>query len=275
MTDLRTITTGFSFGESARWHEGRLWFSDWMAGEIIAVDDGGKTEVVANVDAGGGPFCFDFRPDGQALVMAGGYGRLLRREPDGSLVPHADLSHLSSYPWNEVTVDAYGGAFVNNIGFDFPDGEVRPGFVAYVTPDGDAVRVVAEEVEFPNGMALTPDGRTLIVAESYAGRLTAFDVGADGSLSRRRTWAAIEGAAPDGICLDAEGAVWFADVPHTNCVRVREGGDVLATVDLDRGGFSCALGDRTLYIVAQDFAAFGGGEPTGRVYAVEAPAPAA
>lgn len=268
---MRTITSGFSFGESARWHAGRLWFADWMAGDVIAVGDDGRPEVVARVDAGGGPICFDFRPDGQALVMAGGHGHLLRREPDGTLVRLADLSHLSPYPWNEVTVDARGGAYVNNIGFEFPAGEPKPGLIAYVEPDGSDVRVVAEGVEFPNGMALTPDGGTLIVAESYAGRLTAFDVGPDGGLGGRRVWAAVEGAAPDGICLDAEGAVWFADVPNTNCVRVREGGEVLATVALDRGGFSCALGEGTLYVVAQDYAAFGSGEPTGRVYAVDLP----
>jgi sugar lactone lactonase YvrE len=273
MTEIRTLVTGINFGESPRWHDGRLWFSDWMAGDIIAVDPDGGREVVARVPTA--PFCFDFGPDGRALVASGGEGALLVREADGTLVPHADLSGLSKYPWNEVTADRRGGAYVNNINFEFPDGEVRPGFVAYVEPGGTAVREVAGDIAFPNGMALTPDGGTLIVAESYAGRLTAFDVAPDGGLSGRRVWADLGDAAPDGICLDADGSVWYADVAHRRCVRVREGGEVLATVEFDRGAFSCALGGvdgRTLFVVGQTWGEPGGepgAEPSGRLYAVD------
>ena len=148
---------------------------------------------------------------------------MLRREPDGSLVQHADLSGLSEHAWNEIAVDGRGNAYVNNIGFDMAGGEFAPGIVAVVTPDGSA-RQVADGVAFPNGMAITPDGSTLIVAESYAARLTAFDIEADGALSNRRSWAELgEGAAPDGICLDAEGAVWYGDVPNRHCRRVARG----------------------------------------------------
>ena len=277
MPQPRILMTGLKLGESPRWHDGRLWFSDWGAQEIIAMDADGNSEVMLNVASF--PFCIDWLPDGRLLVVSASQHALLRREPDGSLVTHADLAGLSERPWNDIVVDGRGNAYVNNIGFDFPDGAVVPGFVAVVTPDGVA-RPVADGVEFPNGMAVTPDNSTLIVAESYGHRLTAFDIGADGGLSNRRVWADLGDGTPDGICIDAEGAVWYADVPHRRCVRVREGGDVLQTVELDRGCFACMLGgpDRsTLFIVAAEWpaAADPGGPRTGQVVAVEAPAPGA
>ena len=246
---MRVMLDGLVLGESTRWHEGRLWFCDWGAGEIVVVEEG-EPRVVARIDDL--PFCIDWLPDGRLLVITG-RGLLLRREPDGSLVTHADLTDLGGgFPWNDIAVDSRGRAYVNNIGFTFPGGEPAPGLIAVVHPDGTARRV-ADGVMFPNGMAVTPDDRTLIVAESYAARLTAFAIGADGSLGERRTWASVGTGAPDGICIDAEGAVWYADVPNQRCVRVREGGAVLRTVELDRGGFACALGgpDRTtLFITA-------------------------
>jgi sugar lactone lactonase YvrE len=275
MTEPKILMTGVVLGESPRWHDGRLWFCDWGAGALLALDLDGRSEVVARVSAP--PFCIDWLPDGRLLVASGGDARVLRREPDGSLVTHADLSGLSTKPWNEIAVDDRGNAYVNNIGFDFPGGEFAPGTVALVTPDG-SVQQVADGVAFPNGMAVTPDGSTLIVAESYAHCLTAFDIEADGDLSNRRVWAAVDGF-PDGICLDAEGAVWFADVPNKHCVRVREGGEVAGTVELDRGCFSCALGGvdgRTLFIVAAEWAGaedMMSGQPTGQVVAVEVAVP--
>ena len=158
---------------------------------------------------------------------------------------HADLNGLSARGWNEIVVDGRGNAYVNGPGFDvFAGAAFAPGLIALVTPKG-AVRQVADGVAFPNGMAVTPDNATLIIAESYANRLTAFDIAADGSLSNRRVWADLGDGGPDGICLDAEGAVWYADVPNKRCVRVREGGEVLQTIALDRGGFACMLGGRT------------------------------
>lgn len=272
MLEPRALLTGLALGESPRWHEGRLWLSDWGAQEILAVDLQGKSEVVVRVPTF--PFCFDWLPDGRLLVVSGGDRLLLRREHDGSLATHADLSHVSDHAWNEIVVDGRGNAYVNGIGFDFP-GEFAPGVVALVTPDGTA-RPVAGDVAFPNGMAVTPDDSTLIVAESFAGRLTAFDIKADGGLSNRREWAGLGEGAPDGICLDAEGAVWYADVPNRRCVRVREGGSVLETIDLDRGCFACALGGadgRKLFMVAAEWpAAVAEGTRTGQVLVAEAPA---
>src|SRR5262249_1974822 len=155
------------------------------------------------------PFCIDWLPDGRLLIVSGREGLLLRREPDGSLVTHADLTRLSDRPWNEIVVDGRGNAYLNTIGFDFLAGEeVTPGSVALVPPDGSAQQV-AEGVAFPNGMVVTPDNSTLILAESYGHRLTAFDIAADGGLSNRRVWADLAGGAPDGICLDVEGAIWY------------------------------------------------------------------
>jgi sugar lactone lactonase YvrE len=251
---VQQVLDDLSFGESLRWHQGRLWLADWGAQEVIAVDREGRPEVMARVDFPAFPMSIDWLPDGPLLVVAARAGRLLRQEPDGSLVTHADLAGLADreHPWNEIVVDGRGNVYLNNQGFDFPGGEFAPGTIALLTPDGTA-RQVAEGIAFPNGMAVTPDNSTLIVAESYGQKLTAFQIAADGTLSQPRVWAYLGDGVPDGICLDAQGAVWYADVPNKQCVRVREGGRVLQTIRLDRGCFSCALGgtDRTtLFMVA-------------------------
>jgi sugar lactone lactonase YvrE len=276
MPEPQILLTGLVMGEAPRWHDNRLWCTDFGAREVLAVDLAGQREVIARVPSLG----LGFLPDGRLLIVSMRDGLLLRREPDGSLVTHADLTSLSRHPWNDLVVDGRGNAYVNNIGFDFPGGEFTPaGIIALVTPDA-AVRQVAAGLAFPNGMAVTPDNATLLVAESYGARLTAFDIAADGSLSRQRVWAGLDGAHPDGICLDAEGAVWYADVPARRCVRVREGGEVLQTVELDRGGFACTLGGtdkRTLFIMAAEFpiAVSGTSAATGQVLTVEAPTPGA
>jgi sugar lactone lactonase YvrE len=275
---MEILMTGIAFGESPRWHEGRLWFSDWGAEELIAVDLAGSSEVVARVQSF--PFCFDWLPDGRLLIVHSRDRLLLRRELDGSLVTHADLGSLSHGGWNEITVDGRGNAYVCGIGFDLMAGEeFAPGLVAVVTPDG-CIRQVADGIAFPNGMAVTPDNSTLIVAESYASRLTAFDIAADGGLSNRRVWADLGDGVPDGICLDAEGAAWYADVPNKRGVRVREGGEVLQTIDLDRGCFACMLGGadrKTLFLVAREWHGMdiSKGTGTGQVLTVGAPAPGA
>src|SRR6266550_683645 len=227
VSELQVVLSGIAFGESPRWHDGRLWFSDWGAKQVLAVDADGYPEVIVQVD---------FPPDGRLLIVSGREGRVLRRDPDGSLVTHADLGRLADkqHPWNDIVVDGRGNAYINNQGFDFPGGEFAPGTIALLTPDGSA-RQVAEGIAFPNGMAVTPDNSTLIVAESYGNKLTAFDIVADGSLSGGRVWADLDSGVPDGICVDAEGAVWYGDVPNKRCVRVREGGEVLQTIELDRG----------------------------------------
>jgi sugar lactone lactonase YvrE len=258
--DQHVILSDLAFPESPRWHHGRLWVSDWGANEVVAVDPAGNSAVVASLESF--PMCIDHLPDGRLLIVSSADRRLLRQEPDGSLVTHAYLATLGQHPWNDIVVDGRGNAYVNNIGFDFPDGAFAPGTVALVTPDG-VVRRVADGLAFPNGMAVQSDNATLIVAESYGQKLTAFDIASDGSLSGRRTWADVDDH-PDGICLDADGAVWYADVGNKRCVRVREGGQVLQVIDLDRGCFACMLGGadrRTLFMTANEW---GGAEGIGR-----------
>jgi sugar lactone lactonase YvrE len=278
MQQPRTLLTGLAFGESPRWHEGRLWLADWGAYEALAVDEAGNREVIAPLPSF--PSCIDFLRDGRLLVVSAHDGRLLCQQADGSLAEYADLSGLAEHPWNEVVVDGRDNAYVNNIGFDFGGGEPAPGIIALVSPDG-AVRQVADDLWFPNGMVVWPDDTTLAVAESYANRLSAFDIAADGTLGNRRTWAHLGEGVPDGICLDADGAIWYGDVPNKRAVRVREGGEVLDTIELDRGCFACALGGadgRTLFLVAtvwNDGAGMEDGARTGQVLTVEAPAPGA
>jgi sugar lactone lactonase YvrE len=275
MPQLQTLLTGLAFGESPRWYNGRLWFSDFGAREVVAVDLEGKKEVIARVP--GAPMGLGFLPDGRLLIVSMMDGLLLCREHDGQLVVHADLSHLSGYPWSDMVVDGRGNAYVGNLGFNFPNGEFAPGFLVLVTHDG-SVRRVADGFAFPNGMVMTPDNKTLIIAESYAHKLTAFDIDATGQLSNQRTWAELGGAFPDGICLDSENAVWYAEVPAKHCVRVREGGQILQSVDLDRGCFACTLGGtdrKTLFMMAAEYppASWGPDAPrTGQVLTIQAPA---
>jgi sugar lactone lactonase YvrE len=218
------VFDGLGIPESPRWHDGRLWLCNWTTGQVLTVAADGSTEIAAQVPTTI-PYSIDWLPDGRMLIVSGQESLLLRRESDGSLVQHADLTALGDV-FNESVVDAHG--------------------------DGTA-REVARDLEFGNGMALTDDGRTLIVAESHGGRLTAFDVEDNGSLANRRVWADLAGDSPDGICLDASGAVWYASVPGQHCVRVRDGGEVLQVVEADRGCFACMLGGddgRTLYVTA-------------------------
>lgn len=251
---IEVLLDGLGMGESPRWRDGRLWFSEWGTNEIVAVDLEGNSDVIG---AGGGAsgWAANWLPDGRMLVTG---AELIRVESNGSRVRHADLSHISPHGWSEMTVDGRGNIYVNSINFDFADfGEVmasgtQPGKIALVSPEGDA-REVADGLAFPNGMVVTPDNATLIVAESFARRLTAFDIAADGTLSNRRVWADVTG---DGICLDAEGAVWCSDVGPDDggvVLRVREGGEVLDRIELDRPCYACMLGGedgRTLFMVA-------------------------
>jgi len=267
--DLNVLMAGLAMGESPRWHDGRLWFSDWGAQEIIAVDVDGNSEVIVRAQFGL-PFSIDWLPDGRLLIISGRESLLRRREPDGSLVTHADLSGLSDKGWNEIVVDGRGSVYING----------GPGIIALVRPDR-TVQQVADGIAFPNGMAVTPDNKTLIIAESHGKRLTAFDIADDGSLSHRRVWADLGDGVPDGICLDAEAAVWYADVPNKRCVRVREGGEVLQSVNVDRGCFACMLGgpeNKTLFIVATEWRGMDkiaevAQARTGKVLTIEAPVP--
>ncbi|HEX6326535.1 MAG TPA: SMP-30/gluconolactonase/LRE family protein [Jiangellaceae bacterium] len=268
----RVLASDLAYVESPRWHDGRLWFAHWGTDEIVAVDLDGTTEVVGRGPGGFG-WSLGWLPDGRLLVTG---ERLMRREPDGSMVQHADLSALSG-DWNEIVVDGRGNIYVNGrCEFD----PAPRGIIALVTPDG-SVRQVADSIAFPNGMVVTPDNSTLIVAESFAGRLVAFDIAGDGSLSNRRVWA--EDIGPDGICLDAEGAVWTQRFTENTVIRIEEGGRTLQTIQLDRNPFACMLGgpdERTLFILAAEWRGMENvgvaiAARTGQVLIASAPAPRA
>lgn len=244
------VADGLRFGEGPRWHEGRLWFSDMHDGRVLAMTPAGELERICEVE--GEPSGLGWLPDGRLLVVSMQDRRLLRRETDGRLLQHADLSMDATWHCNDMVVDAAGGAFVGNFGFDLHGG-ARPCGANLIRVDADGTtRIAATDLMFPNGTVITPDGGTLIIAESFAGRLTAFDLDARGDLGNRRLWAQLpEGRVPDGICLDAEGAIWVASPMGNECLRIREGGEVTDVVKLDRGAFACMLGDedrRALYI---------------------------
>jgi sugar lactone lactonase YvrE len=280
MPEVKTLVEGLNVGESPRWHAGRLWLSNWGAQEIVAVDQAGRREVMLRVPTTV-PFSIDWLPDGRLLVVSGREARLLRQEPDGQLVTHAELGGLAR-GWNEIVVDGRGNTYVNGSDFVFGGGgPFVPGVIALVSPDG-TVRQVADDIHFPNGMLVTPDNATLVVAESFAARLTAFDIAADGSLHHRRVWAEL-GQGGDGICLDAAGAVWspaFRD-GQPGCVRVRDGGEVLDWIGLDQFCFACMLGGddgRTLFMLVAEWRGVEHMDElfrshTGRVLAARAPSP--
>jgi sugar lactone lactonase YvrE len=243
MSGIRILADGLGFPESTRWHDGRAWLCNWGAGEVLAVSDNGEREVAARLAPQTIPFSIDWLPDGRMLIVDGPRGRLLRPEPDGTLATVADLTALGRPPFNELVVDSAGNAYVNG----------GPGIVR-VQPDG-SMRAVADGLAWPNGMALVDEDRTLVVADSHAEQLVAFEVAGDGTLAGRRVWADLENA-PDGICADTGGAVWVASVPGQRCERVREGGEVLGTFAVDRGCFACMLGGedgRTLFIAAAEW----------------------
>jgi sugar lactone lactonase YvrE len=279
--EVQTLMSGLVIGESPRWRDGRLWFSHWGAQQIVAVDLDGNSEVVTRAPTNIG-FSIDWLPDGRLLV-SGREGLLVCSEHDGLFSIYADLRSLSPHGWNEIVVDGRGNVYVNSVNFDFMGflegrAQFAPGIIALVTPDG-SVRQVADGIAFPNGMAVTPDNSTLIIAESFTSDLTAFDIGADGDLSNRRVWADLGegGGDGDGICMDAEGAVW-TPVRDNACSRVSEGGEVLQRIELDRSCFACMLGGpdgRMLFMMAARWRPENPtGEPrTGQVLTVRAPAP--
>jgi sugar lactone lactonase YvrE len=272
------LLAGLAFGESPRWHDGRLWVANWGTQEVLAIDLTGRSEVVVRVPTTL-PYSLDFLPDDRLLVVSGQERLVLRLEPDGPLVTHADLTGLSAHAYNEIVVDGRGNIYVNG-GGPIDGGGPPAGTVVLITPGGEP-RQVGGGIAFPNGMAVTPDNTTLIVADSWGRKLTAFAIGADGGLSAGRVWADLGDGAPDGICIDADGCVWYADVPNKRCVRVREGGEVLQTAQFDRGCFACMLGGadgRTLFVTAAEWRGFEhmfDPARSGQVLPVRAPAPGA
>lgn len=251
----RTILDGLAFPEGPRWREGELWFSDMHAHEIVAMKpDGSRRTVLTHGSAVSG---LGWLPDGRLLFVSMEDRKLMRREADGAIAQHADFSAIAAFHTNDMVVDALGRAYVGNFGFSlFPPQAPKPAKLARVDPDG-AVHVAAEDMMFPNGTVITPDGKTLIVGESWGQRLTAFDIAPDGALANRCIWAPTSPAVPDGICLDAEGAIWIASPATAEVVRFKEGGEVLARIPTGRGAFACMLGGdarTTLYILTSDSA---------------------
>jgi len=268
--EIKTVIDGMAFTECPRWHEGRLWFSDFYThGVYSAAEDGTGLRTEAEVP--GQPSGLGWLPDGQLLVVSQRDRRILRRDASGTLRTHADLHALAPAHLNDMTVDRAGRAFVGNFGFDLMAGAAAASTDLHrVDPDG-TVTTVATDLWFPNGSVVTPDGR-LLVDETFGNRITAFDIAADGSLRGRRTWASFGPVppqpapdqarpkidiAPDGCTLDAEGCLWVADAIGARVIRVREGGEILDEISPGAGVYACALGGpdgHTLYLcVAPDF----------------------
>jgi sugar lactone lactonase YvrE len=271
-----TLIDGLRFPEGPRWHDGRLWFSDMHSQQVLAVDLDGKVETIVEVPQD--PSGLGWLPDGRLLVVSMRDRKLMRLDPQG-LVEVADLSEHASFHCNDMVVDSLGRAYVGNFGWDLHRGAppVEANLVL-VEPDG-RIRVAAEKLRFPNGTVITPDGRTLIVGETFGPCLTAFDIAEDGSLSGRREWAPMERAVPDGICLDAEGGIWVASPVSGAVLRLVEGGEVTDRVEVEHQAFACMLGGperRTLFLCT---AAESDPEKThtrlGRIERVEVPIPGA
>jgi len=244
---------GLYFVDGLRWHQSRMWFSDFFGHAVYSVDTEGRKRLEAEVP--NQPSGLGWLPDGRLLVVSMVDRTVLRREPDGTLVRHGDLAPWATFHGNEMVVDSQGRAYVGNFGFDlyaFAEGKLQPSTTSLVRvdPDGSSHEAAAD-LAFPNGSVITPDGRTLIIAESMAARLTAFEIAGDGTLSDRREWAPLGSCAPDGICLDAEGCVWVANATAPECIRIEEGGRVLDRVMTSEPCFACMLGGidrRTLYL---------------------------
>jgi sugar lactone lactonase YvrE len=262
--DLRVLADGFTMLESGRWHDGRLWMAHWGSSEILALDMAGHVERMAPGPEGYG-WSFDWLPDGRLLTTG---PTLTVSDSAGVAQPHGHLADVASHGWNELVVTSGGDVYVNGFEFDLAGGGApQPGIIALVAADG-TTRVVAGDLQFPNGMAITPDGATLLVSESFASRITAFDIAPDGGLGGRRVWA--DGVAPDGICVDADGAVWCGapdirmlgggpDAPGGALLLVRDGGEVVERVEFDRPAFSCVLGGpegRTLFALTTEWRGF-------------------
>ena len=284
----RVLTEGIYFGEGPRWRDGRLWFSDFYAHAVKSVSLAGDLRTEVEIDDQ--PSGLGWMPDGSLLIVAQIKRQLLRRFPDGQIAVHAELGHIADFHCNDMVVDSRGGAYVGNFGFDLDAAIHARGVesviaehptarLAYVTPEGEA-RVAAEDLDFPNGPVITPDGRTLILGETLGGVLTAFDIAPDGGLSNRRVWAQTWPRVPDGIALDADGAIWIANPIAPECARIAAGGEVLEVVETGQPCFACMLGGddgRTLFMLtaaSSDHEA-AAAKQTGRILVTEVDSPRA
>ncbi len=284
----RLLTDGIYFGEGPRWHDGRLWFSDFHAHAVKSVSLVGDMRTEFEIDDQ--PSGLGWTPDGAMLIVSMTKRQVLRRTADGVTSLHADLSHIATFHCNDMVVDAIGGAYVGNFGFNLDEAIATRGIEAvladhptakltYVAPDGSA-RVVAEDMHFPNGPVITPDGKTLILGETLGGVLTAFDIAPNGDLSNRRVWAATQPYVPDGICLDADGAIWIANPVGPQCVRIAKGGEVLEVIDTGQPCYACMLGGddgKTLFMLTAASAdhELAAASPTGKILVATVDSPRA
>ena len=256
----RVLAEGIYFGEGPRWRDGRLWFSDFYVHAVKSVSLAGDLRIEFEIDDR--PSGLGWAPDGSMLIVSMTKRQVLRRSPSGQITIHAELGHIASFHCNDMVVDAAGRAYVGNFGFDL-DAEMSARGVeaviadhptaklALIAPDG-TVSVAAPDMHFPNGSVITPDGKTLILGETLGSVLTAFDIGADGALSGRRVWASTAPRVPDGITLDAQGAIWIANPIAPECVRIAQGGEVLEVIDTGQPCYACMLGGddgRTLFML--------------------------
>ena len=282
------LTEGVYFGEGPRWHDGRLWFSDFYAHAVKSVSLAGDLRTEFEIDDR--PSGLGWAPDGSMLIVSMTRRQVLRRGTDGVITLHADLSTIAGFHCNDMVVDAAGGAYVGNFGFDLDAAIEARGVqdviashptakLAYVSPSGE-VSIAATEMSFPNGPVITPDGRTLIVGETLGSRLTAFDIGADGVLSNRRTWAETAPRVPDGICLDANGAIWVANPIAPECALIAQGGAVLEVIDTGMNCYACMLGGddgQTLFMLTapSSIAHEAAAAPKGRIVIAKVDSPQA
>lgn len=280
------LVDGICFGEGPRWHEGRLWFSDFYAHKVCSVSLAGDLRTELEIEDR--PSGLGWMPDGSLLVVSMTRRQVLRRWPDGRITLHADLNGIATFHCNDMVVDAAGRAYVGNFGFDLDHHLATRGAkaviadhiaakLACIQPDG-TVSIASDDMHFPNGTVITPDGKTLIIGETLAGSLTAFDVASDGSLSNRRQWAPTWPRIPDGIALDAEGAIWIANASGPECVRIGHGGAVLQVIDTQDPCYACMLGGddgRTLFMLVAPSAAsvVASQAPKGRILMTKVDAP--
>ena len=274
--ETTVLLDGLIFPEGPRWHDNKLWFSDMAAQQVMTVDLEGNVETIVHVPAQ--PSGLGWLPDGRLLIVSMGDRKLLRLDPDG-LTEVADIYHLASCHCNDMVVDSQGRAYIGNFGFELAmDAPFKKAEIIMVTPDGDA-RIVATDMAFPNGSVITPDGKKFIVGETYASRLTAFDIEPDGSFSNRRVWAALKNAVPDGICLDAEDAIWVASPTSAEVLRVKQGGEVTDRIKVATQAFACMLGGpdrKTLFVLtANNVPSEITEEPSGKIETVRVDIPGA
>ena len=250
MSSFELFLDGIDFGEGPRWHDDRLWYSDFFQHKVFTVDASGNRTTMVEFPGDARPSGLGWMPDGSLLIVSM-LDRRVMKWAGGELTEHADLSHIAGFHCNDMVVDAKGNAYVGNFGWDIVNdfANTTPADLALVRPDG-STEVAASGLVFPNGSVITPDASTLIVGESFGGQYRAFDIANDATLSNERVWASVPGMAPDGCDLDAEGAIWFADATGQQVVRVLEGGEITHTVPTGDSCYACVLGGddgRTLF----------------------------